>query len=398
MKTTILTTLALLLGLSLLAPAARAADSKAQVVDGAGFFSADAVRQANARLADIDQKYGRQMRIETFAEIPADQRSGYTEPGKRAFFTRWARQRAQASGIRGAFVLICKNPSSLQVEVGDDTLRSGAFTEADRLSAAMLSAFRAKDYDKGLSDGIDIFENALRRYQQRQENPANPAAVSPRGGTSSDSGAAQTSPPVGSASSPPKPYSFPQAPSQSSPPPMSRSSGGVHFGGIVVFIIVLFVIVAIIRRVLRGAASSYSRPGGYGPSYGAPPPAGGYPPGYGYGGGGGGGGFGRGFGGGILGGMLGGWLGNQMSRRYDNSGYSPSTPPDNSGGNTGVFNEPPSSSSSFGSSGGESFSGGGGGGGDFGSSGSSGGDFGGGGGGGDSGGGGGSGGSSGGDF
>src|SRR6476661_7091889 len=52
---------------------------KAEVVDSAGFFSADAVSQANQKLADIDSKFGRHMRVETFAEIPGDLRGQYNE-------------------------------------------------------------------------------------------------------------------------------------------------------------------------------------------------------------------------------------------------------------------------------------------------------------------------------
>src|SRR5438270_13100039 len=105
MKHTILTALALL-ALPLLAfqsSPALAATTKAEVVDDAGFFSADAVRQANQKLADVDQKYGRQMRVETYAETPADRRGDYNEANKRPFFQQWARQRAEASGIRGPF-------------------------------------------------------------------------------------------------------------------------------------------------------------------------------------------------------------------------------------------------------------------------------------------------------
>src|SRR3954468_19193285 len=140
---------ALLMGLS----ASSAVASKAQVIDNASFFSADAVDKANQRLSALDDRYGKQMRVETFPEIPADRKGNYNEARKRQFFQDWARSLAEQEKINGVFVLVCKNPSSLQVEVGGQTMRSGAITQANReaITDALLSAFKQKDFDGGLS-------------------------------------------------------------------------------------------------------------------------------------------------------------------------------------------------------------------------------------------------------
>jgi hypothetical protein len=339
---------------------------KAEVVDSAGFFSADAVMQANQKLGDLDSRFGREMRVETFPEIPNELRGQYTEAGKRAFFQKWARQRAEAAGVRGVIVLICKNPSSLQVEVGGDTARSGVFTQTDRarMSTTLVDAFKAKNFDQGLAAAVSQFESALKQRADQKPTSPSGAALPPM---SSDPSA---SPP----SSTPKPYNLP-GPQSSSPqsssapqssPPMGRPSSGVGFGGIIIFVLVIFVVLAIIRRILGGGRSSAQQ---YNRGYGPDPGTQGMPPGYGYGGGyGSGGGFGRGFGGGILGGLLGGWIGNQMSQRQDSFGSAQAAPPPSDPG--GTFNEPPPTDFSSGggdaSGGGGDFGGGGiGGGGDF---------------------------------
>src|SRR5438067_485588 len=100
---------ALLLGLS----SSTAVASKAQVVDNAGFFSQPVVDKANQRLSDLDDKYGKQMRVESYAEIPAERRGKFNEANKRQFFQDWARELAEQEKISGVFVLICKNPSTL---------------------------------------------------------------------------------------------------------------------------------------------------------------------------------------------------------------------------------------------------------------------------------------------
>jgi uncharacterized membrane protein YgcG len=322
-----------------LAQAQSSSSSKAQVVYDGGFFAADAVSSANQKLADIDQNFGRQMRVETFAEIPAELRDKYSEQNKRQFFQNWTRQRAEAEGIRGVMVLICKNPSSLQVEVGGDTLKSGVITQADRsaISNALLSSSRQKNYDQGLQGAVDKFAAAL--ANEPAEAPAASAAPAP-----------STPSNTGNASGPPKPYNLP------GPTRVPTATRSFSWGGLLIIAAVIFIGLSLIRRLfgIGGRSSSY---GNYG-SYGAGP---------GYGGYGGGGGFGRGVGGGLLGGLLGSWIGHRMFTPHDyhSGGTSAPPPPDNSGG----FSEPPPSD--FSSGGGSAF----GGGGDFGGGGSSGGDF-----------------------
>ena len=336
-----------------LAQAQSSSSSKAQVVDDGGFFAADAVSSANQKLADIDQNFGRQMRVETFAEIPADLKGQYSEATKREFFQKWARRRAEQVGLRGVIVLVCKNPSSLQVEVGGETARSGAFTQADRsaMSDLLLKSFRAKNYDQGLGQAVDFFQQKLQEHGTSKEAPAQPNSAG--SATPAPSTPAPT-PPPGAApapqqrSSPPAPYEIPSSSSRS-----GGSSGGFHIGGLLCVGIAILIGFMLLRSLFRGGSAN--RGGGYGGGYGGG--------GYGYGGG--GGGFGRGIGGGILGGLLGNWIGNRVfDQRDHSSGSSTSLPPSqDSGGGGGTFNEPPPSDFSSGGAGGDAFSGGGGGGG-----------------------------------
>ena len=47
----------------------------ADVRDNAGFFSEDAVRQANFDLRDVKQKYGKDLLVETYPAVPAELQS-----------------------------------------------------------------------------------------------------------------------------------------------------------------------------------------------------------------------------------------------------------------------------------------------------------------------------------
>jgi uncharacterized membrane protein YgcG len=163
----------------MLLTASAAFAAKAQVVDNAGFFSPDAVQQANQQLADLEQKSGKQLRIETYAQIPEDMRASYSEANKQQFFHDWAAKRGNAEGIRGVIILITKDPSYLLVDAGKSMPRG---SDAP-IREAMLSAFKQKNYDQGLTNAINGFADAIR------------APVEAPAASSGNAGAATSGPP-----------------------------------------------------------------------------------------------------------------------------------------------------------------------------------------------------------
>src|SRR4051812_6843139 len=171
----------------------------AQVADNGGFFSAGAVTQANQQLADIEQRTGRDLRIETYPEIPAEMRSRFSPDRQAQFFADWAEQRGQQAGVRGVIVLICRDPSYLTVQIGRQTRQSGAFTDADknRLRDLLAGAFKAKNFDQGLSRAVEFFGTTVQNAA-----PAAPAPAASNGGGSTG----------GSSSGTPAPYRLPTGP------------------------------------------------------------------------------------------------------------------------------------------------------------------------------------------
>jgi uncharacterized membrane protein YgcG len=305
----------------------------AEVSDGGGFFSPDAVAQANHRLAEIAQKTGRDLRIETYAQIPAEMQPRYSKDQQAQFFANWADERAQQIGVRGVMVLVSRNPRYLTVQVGRQTRQAGIFTSADesRLRDALLKSFHAGSYDQGLKQAIDLFQQAVEK-----QTGAAPAVPPPDN-------------PSGLPGAPPAPYRLPGTSSSSSAPnpgAAPATKGSIFGCWTIVFFAILIICGVWVLRRLFGSRSHYGTPYSGGYAGGNPPnyPTGQYPP-PGYGRGYGGGGFGRGFGGGILGGLLGGWLGGRMFRNNPAQGAPP--PTDQPGG----WNEPPAPPSEFGGGG-----------------------------------------------
>lgn len=279
-----------------LIPLSLAHATGAGIQDAAGFFSQDAIRTAERQIAEMHQKFAKDLRIETYARIPADRIDQYRPEKRNEFFATWAHQRARALGLDGVIVLICKDPSFLQVEAGERT-RQRAFTVANRdhMRDLLVTAFKQQRFDEGVLQAVSYFGKTL------QANLGEPG--------------------IGSRPSvAPAPGSRPSMPARQESPqrtPQANSSllwllGILALGGVGLWMFFR-------RRSRSGEYRDAQSGSGYGPyDYRGGQPGMGYPPpdsrGSGWGGG-----FGRGFGGGILGGLLGGWLGNRLAQRGGSS-------------------------------------------------------------------------------
>jgi len=137
-----------------------------EIRDGAGFFSRKALGEANARIAEIEKNYGKEIRIETFKTVPdgkVDVVSRMTKGERAGFFEKWARDRATSEHVRGIYILICRNPGHVQVEEDRQTRNQG-FGLADRnaLSEKLLAGFRHKDYDQALLDSMEFISRTMK--------------------------------------------------------------------------------------------------------------------------------------------------------------------------------------------------------------------------------------------
>ena len=137
--------------------------ARVEVKDEAGFFSPEAVKKAIHEIVAIDQRYAKELVVETFKEIPADRKKDYSPDKRKEFFYKWAQERARANKVNGVYVLICKDPPHLQVEVGNETQKK-AFTikDRDKMAQMLLKQFREKKFDDGLAEAVKFFETTLK--------------------------------------------------------------------------------------------------------------------------------------------------------------------------------------------------------------------------------------------
>ena len=272
-----------------LALAATIGSARASAVrDGAGLFSPDAVKKAEAELNRVERESGVTTTIETIESL------------KGGSIDEVSLEHAKQSRTNGLYLLISKEPHKIYARA---TRQYGRVLNATREKAiyqAFGTEFAQGDFDAGLLAGVQKIDDTVLTAAANGDLPRHAAGV-------------------------------PVAAGRNVP---NRRGGGGGFG--LGSLLGLGLIVLVVLFVLRLLGSLFNRSGG-GYAGGGPGRMGG--PGYGpgYGGGGGGGGMMSSIFGGLGGALAGNWLYDQMSGRHgggyvDNSAAGGQAPADTGAG------------------------------------------------------------------
>jgi uncharacterized protein len=247
----------------------------AEITDDAGFFSRKALDKANSELASLRREYGKDVRIESFDVVPGGKidevaKMDRTERGR--FFDKWARDRATAERVKGIYILICKHPGHVQIEIDRQTRNQGfGDSERDHVREILLGGFKHKDYDKSLLDSVEFIRDTMKKKLRPQAEAIGSPAAPHQRVDQYDREAGNRQP-----------------------------ARGMGWLGWIIVALAVFLGIRLIMALFT-AFSGGGRPGGYG---------GGYGPGY--GGGGGGGGMMSSIMGGLFGAVAGNWLYNSF--------------------------------------------------------------------------------------
>jgi S1-C subfamily serine protease len=140
------------------------------IKDEGKFFSPEVVKQANEDITALTKKYHRDLAIETFPTVPDDQAEkvkAMSKDDRAAFFRQWARERVKEEQVDGIYILICKQPSHLTVEIParlEGQLDAKARKE---LVDQLLSRFREKKYDEGLTETVKFVSEHLAKAAEK---------------------------------------------------------------------------------------------------------------------------------------------------------------------------------------------------------------------------------------
>lgn len=158
-----------LLGLLVLALGSGSArgQSPSGVVDGAGMFSADALRKARAELARIDAAHGVAVSVETVTSLKGDT------------IDEAAVRRAEKLGHKGLFVLIAEKEHKAEALASPRTLfEELGKTRLNEVRDAFTAEFRRGRNDDALLEGIKAADKVLASVRPSSA----PARVIPPGG------------------------------------------------------------------------------------------------------------------------------------------------------------------------------------------------------------------------
>ena len=176
-----------------LLPAACAANAGIhQVWDEGHAFKAETIVQVDQLLDEINQKFHKDLMIETFASIPEDLRAKYQTEDPDKFFENWSLAEGGQLQLNGMIILIVRDPRHLYIGIGFNT-RQKVFTFADRaeLLRVIQPVFHQNEFDKGLLAAVQFVRDRMEKNLSETPSPTTRPATQPPAG--SDTGATRQS-------------------------------------------------------------------------------------------------------------------------------------------------------------------------------------------------------------
>jgi hypothetical protein len=128
-----------------------------EIKDEGRFFSPEAVRKADDQIREIKRKFDRDLLVETYLSAPPEQLEKIrtmSRDERNHFFHNWAAERLQHAVVNGVYVLVCKEPPHLQVEVNSKPPYSIDSKARGQLIEVLLKHFHAKQYDEALEAAV----------------------------------------------------------------------------------------------------------------------------------------------------------------------------------------------------------------------------------------------------
>src|SRR5262245_15498381 len=128
------------------------------------------LEKINATIREIDQRFSKEVLIETFTSVPAADaarvKSMSKDTRKQYFFDR-ARSLAKNNKVNGFYIFANKSPVT-SLEVLEDNKTDRALPIESKVRDAILEHFKKDDFEGGFLKGVTII---------RDELAANPAAA-----------------------------------------------------------------------------------------------------------------------------------------------------------------------------------------------------------------------------
>jgi uncharacterized membrane protein YgcG len=134
------------------------------VQDGGKYFSPEAIKKADEQLRELYAKNHWDLLVETFESAPADQLEkvkAMSKAEREKFFQSWARTRVEQRAVNGVYVIVCKDPTYIYVEVTPKAIRALDAASAKKLKDRLIADFSANKFDEGLAATVKLVREKL---------------------------------------------------------------------------------------------------------------------------------------------------------------------------------------------------------------------------------------------
>jgi uncharacterized membrane protein YgcG len=146
--------------------AARASAVAPEIRDEGKFFSPEAVKKANDQIREIYRKYDKDVLIETFASVPADQVEKVKEMTAKErtdYFRKQALERVKERAVNGIYLLITKEPKHLYLDITPKARSVFDREFYDHLREGLFANFRENRFDEGLAGTLKAIQERLEK-------------------------------------------------------------------------------------------------------------------------------------------------------------------------------------------------------------------------------------------
>jgi TPM domain len=130
-----------------------------EIKDKAHFFKEETVHKVDSLTREISKEFDRDVVIETVLAVPADQLvrvKAMSAEDRTKFFNNWCSDRAEATVTHGLYILICKDPPHLALEITDRARPAFGQDGRDKMLSALLKAFKEQRYDEGIVAAVEF--------------------------------------------------------------------------------------------------------------------------------------------------------------------------------------------------------------------------------------------------
>jgi hypothetical protein len=137
-----------------------------EIKDDGKFFSAEAIKKANEQIREICRKFDKDLLIETYPTPPAgdlDKVKNLSREERTKYFRKWAEERVKERVVNGVYVLICKDPTFLYVDVTSKAQAVFSVKNGLKVRDLLVAAFSEKRFDEGLAEAVRFVQEKLEK-------------------------------------------------------------------------------------------------------------------------------------------------------------------------------------------------------------------------------------------